>query len=342
MNSKIVTIHRRDSIIEDGILFVRTDGILEIMVKAPLILAGLIIVAIMMPIQTAFSSTKTLDLIIYSDGSTHVSTKINVDPLVPDFDIKLFGSSIDNFVAVDDTGFLLTADIAVDTAIIGTFGSSSITVDYDVYDLISKDGRVWIFSFDSPTDYTLLMPKNSVIVGMSALPKNMEIVNDQTKLELTSGPSEISYIFGASNQIISKPSISNEGLLDYVIIAIIAVLVATAISTVFVLKSKRSKSLPLIRETELDSKEQTKIKSIDPDTIFSLRPEMRDDDKEIIKFISNNGGQALESELRKKFLQPRTTMWRAVKRLERLGVVEIAKKDLQNMVILKKDLEEDK
>ena len=68
---------------------------------------------------------------------------------------------------------------------------------------------------------------------------------------------------------------------------------------------------------------------------------MREDDKKIIKFISENGGQVFESELRKKFLQPRTTMWRAVKRLERLGVIEITKKDLQNLVTLREDLEEE-
>jgi len=68
---------------------------------------------------------------------------------------------------------------------------------------------------------------------------------------------------------------------------------------------------------------------------------MREDDKELVRFISENGGQALESELRKKFLQPRTTMWRAVKRLERLGIVEIEKKDLQNVVKLKKNPEDE-
>ena len=62
---------------------------------------------------------------------------------------------------------------------------------------------------------------------------------------------------------------------------------------------------------------------------------VREDDKEIIKFIHENGGEALESELRKKFLQPRTTMWRAVKRLERQGKIEISKKDQQNLVKLK-------
>ena len=344
MNSELVPVHRGESIREDGMLFVRTDGILETMVKAPLILAGLIIVAVVMPLQTSFSSTRTLELVIYSDGSTHVSTQIDVDPLEPDFELDLFGKSIDNFVAVGDAGFLLSEEIVEDKAIIDTLGSSSIIIDYDIHDLISKEGRVWTFSFDSPSDYTLLMPKNSVIVGISGLPNNMEIVDEQTKLNLTTGLSEINYIFGAPiNTTTSKPTISDESLFNYInVVVIVGTIIAAVIGGVLMLKRKQQKSLPSIIQTESISEKQIETKSIDTETIFSFRPEMREDDKEIIKFISNNGGQALESELRKKFLQPRTTMWRAVKRLERLGVIEIDKKDLQNLVKLKKDLEEEK
>lgn len=343
MNLELVPAYR-ESIREDGMLFVRTDGILETMVKAPLILAGLIIVAVVIPLQTSFSSTRTLELVIYSDGSTHVSTQIDVDPLEPDFELDLFGKSIDNFVAVGDAGFLLSEEIIEDKAIIDTLGSSSIVIDYDIHDLISKEGRVWTFSFDSPSDYTLLMPKNSVIVGISGLPDNMEIVDEQTKLDLTSGLSEINYIFGAPiNPTTHKPTILDESLLNYVNVAVIVgTIVAAVIGGVLMLKRKQQKFLPSIIQTESISEKQIETKSIDTETIFSFRPEMREDDKEIVKFISNNGGQALESELRKKFLQPRTTMWRAVKRLERLGVIEIDKKDLQNLVKLKKDLEEEK
>lgn len=338
MNLELVPT-REESIREDGMLFVRTDGILETMVKAPLILAGLIIVAVVIPLQTSFSSTRTLELVIYSDGSTHVSTQIDVDPLEPDFELDLFGKSIDNFVAVGDAGFLLSEEIIGDKAIIDTFGSSSIIIDYDIHDLISKEGRVWTFSFDSPSDYTLLMPKNSVIVGISGLPTNMEIVDEQTKLDLTSGLSEINYIFGTP----INTTISDESQFNYVNAAVIVgTIVAAAIGGVLMLKRRQQKFLPSVIQTESISENQIETKSIDTETIFSFRPEMREDDKEIVKFISNNGGQALESELRKKFLQPRTTMWRAVKRLERLGVIEIDKKDLQNLVKLKKDLEEEK
>ena len=49
MKPEIVQIHRKEYLREDGMLFVRTDDILETMVKAPLILAGLIVIVLMIP-----------------------------------------------------------------------------------------------------------------------------------------------------------------------------------------------------------------------------------------------------------------------------------------------------
>jgi len=342
MNPEIVPIHRKESLREDGMLFVRTEGILETMVNAPLIIAGLIVVALTIPIQTSFSSTRDLDLTLYSDGSAHISTEIDVDPLDPDYEVSLFGPSVDNFVAVGENGFLLSSEIIADKVTVDTFGSSTIAIDYDIHDLISKEGRIWTFSLDSSTDYSLLMPPNSIIVGMNALPSNMDLVNDQTKLELGKGLSEINYIFGtATPQIIDPPIINGQSTIEISTLALIGGSIAAAVAgAVIMIKRKQTKSLPVL-QTEVTSESKTKIDSLDTETIFNLRPELREDDKEIIKFISKNGGQALESELRKKFLQPRTTMWRAVKRLERQGIIEISKKDLQNLVKLKKELEEE-
>ncbi|MBT4326217.1 MAG: MarR family transcriptional regulator [Candidatus Nitrosopelagicus sp.] len=343
MYPEIVPIHRKESLREDGMLFVRTDGILETMVKAPLIIAGLMVVALTMPLQTSFSSTRMLDLTLYSDGSAHISSQLEVDPLDPDYEISLFGSSIDNFVVVGENGFLLSSEIIDDKAMIDTFGSSSISIDYDIHDLISKEGRVWTFTLDSPTDYSLLMPTNSIIVGMDALPSNMDLINDQTKLDLSSGLSEINYIFGSTQPPTTQPptTIPEQPNNDINTIILAGASVAAAISgVVIMIKRKQTKSSSVI-QTEVISKSQIKTDTTDTENIFNLRPDLREDDKEIIKFISANGGEALESDLRKKFLQPRTTMWRAVKRLERQGVIEISKKDLQNLVKLKKDLEEE-
>ena len=344
MDPEIVPIHRKKYLREDGMLFVRTEAILDTMVKIPLLVASMIIVAAVMPIQSSFGSPRILDLIIYPDGSTHVSSEIDVDPLVTDFELDLFGSTIDNFVVVNENGFLLTTDVIGNSALVETFGSSVITVDYDIHDLVSKQGRVWTFSLDAPSDFTLLLPKNSAIVGMTNLPINMEIINDQNQLTLSAGETEIDYLFGtipnAPDPTIPVNPISQSDNLTYAIIGGIAVAAIIGGAAIIRIKQKTVKSIhdqQTIQKTETIDSE-----TIDSETIFKLKPDLREDDKEIVRFISNNGGQVLESELRKKFLQPRTTMWRAVKRLERNGVVEIEKKDLQNLVKLRKNMEEEK
>ena len=352
--SQIVPIHRKESLLENGMLFVRTDSIFETMVNVPLIAAaGLIAIVLAMPVQSSFSSTRVLDLTLYSDGSAHITTQLDVDPLEPDFQARLLGPSVDNFVAVGENGFLLSSEITGDDVTIHTFGSPSITIDYDVHDLISKEGRIWTFSLDSENDYSLLMPLNSIIVGMSAFPSSMELVNDQTRLDLGAGLSEINYIFANTNPpVVPTPPDTTTPVVDPVqppsftdvfISSLGGILVVTvvgiAVFGVIVIIKRRQARPPAIPHTETGSISLAGYP--DTETIFNLRPQMREDDKEIIKFIFGNGGKALESELRKKFLQPRTTMWRAVKRLERQGIIEITKKDLQNLVKLRKDLEKE-
>ncbi len=334
MYSFIEPIQSKQSLGDDGILFVRNEGIFDTMVKTLLLVASMIIVAALIPIQSSFSSPRDLDLIIYPDGSTHISTEINVDPFLTDYELNLFGSTIDNLVVIGDNEFLLDTDIIDDSVLIQTFGSSIISIEYDIHDLVSKQGKLWTFSLDSPSNFTLLLPQNSAIVGMTNLPINMEIINDQNKLTLPSGKTEIDYLF---SNTISNSIPDTETETNYFSYAIIGgVLVIILIGAVIIIRTKQ-KNLKPINHNPITEKNNI----LDIETIFKLKPDLREDDKELVKFIFNNGGKALESELRKKFLQPRTTMWRAVKRLEREGVIEIEKKDLQNLVKLRKNMEEE-
>ena len=195
MTSLIEPIQWNHSLGDEGILFVRNDGIFDTMVKTPILVASMIIVAALLPVQSSFGSPRDLDLIIYPDGSTHVSLEIHVDPFLTDFELNLFGSNIDNLVVIGDNEFLLDSEIIDDIALIQTFGSSVITIEYDIHDLVSKQGKLWTFSLTSPSDFTLLLPQNSAIVGMTNLPINMEIINDQNQLTLSSGNTEIDYFF---------------------------------------------------------------------------------------------------------------------------------------------------
>ena len=339
MISLIEPTQLKNSLGDDGILFVRNDCIFDTMVKTPLLVASMIIVAALLPIQSSFSSPRDLDLIIYSDGTTHVSTEIDIDPFLTDYELNLFGSSIDNLVVVGDNGFLLDADVIDNTALIQTFGSSVITIEYDIHDLVSKQGRLWTFSLDSGTDFTLLLPKNSAIVGMTNLPLNMEIINEQNQLTLSSGSTEIDYFFSTNTISNTTEEIVNEedNSLNIIIVGIIGGIIVIALISVIIIAKNKQKNVKAIEKVV--TIQQNNI--LDLETIFKLKPDLREDDKELIKFIFDNDGEVLESELRKNFLQPRTTMWRAVKRLEREGVIEIEKKDLQNLVKLRKNMEED-
>lgn len=335
----MVVPYRQDHSPEYGILFVRTKSILTSMVRASLVAVGFIVMAISIPIQSTFGTIKTLELVLYPDGSTHVSSEISADPLVPVFAVDLLGPTIDNFVAQDENGFLLSATIEENSALVETLGASTILVNYDIHDLVSKQGRIWSFKVNSPIEYTVLMPSNIVIVGMSTYPLNMQIINEKSQLLLPSGPVEINYFFGVAE---APPPQSNkpEQNSDNSIYLIGGSITAAGAIAVILMKRSKRHTTQQLTETSV-KQEQIPEKPLDVETIFELKPELRDDDKQLVSFISSNGGQAYESELRKKFLQPRTTMWRAVKRLERYGIVEIEKKELQNLVRLKKKLEEE-
>ncbi len=392
MNPQLVLCNSQEPLPEDGILFVRNQSILSTMVRMPIIALGFIVLAIGVPIQSSLSALRTIDFIIYQDGSTHVFYQTEADSLSPDFTVKLFGDTIENFVAQDENGLLLETNMKDNIATIETFGASSLTIDYDTHDLVSKDGKIWSFTVDAPLEHTVLMPKNTVIVGMNTIPQSIEIIDEQSYLLLPLGHTEISYSFGISGSaqtaldVIndarnSIEQIKNNGIqtpladtkLDEALTAydngrftdatdlaneaknlaiqeqtstnqsnstssnsiiIIIGVVAAAIASAVILKRRKNR---VIKETlaVTSKQEKTVYQTLDKETIFVLRPNLRDDDKELISFIVDNGGQAYESELRKKFLQPRTTMWRAVKRLEREGIVEIEKKESQNLVKLK-------
>lgn len=336
MNQEAILSHRKDISLEEGMLFVRTTGILTTMVRAPLLLVGLFVVAITIPAQNSFASIRSLDLNIYPDGTTHVFSEFSVNPLDPDYSVELFGTEIDNFVAADEDGILLLTQIEGSTAVVETLGSSKIIVDYDTHDLVSKQGRIWSFTIDSPTEYTLLMPQNTVIVGMSTYPINMQLIEEQSQLHLPNGPAEINYFFGVENPIQTPNSTPEENSNDNSLFLIGGAIAAAGIIAALAMKKRK------IPEVTIKQKQiQESQGPLDVKTIFNLRPDIREDDKELVTFIAENGGQAYESELRKKFLQPRTTMWRAVKRLERHGIVTIEKKELQNLVKLTTKLEDE-
>ena len=337
MNLQQIVAQKHQSL-EGGMLFVRKKDILSTMVRIPIVVVGLILVALSAPIQQSFASSRTLDFTIYPDGSAHVFYELEVDPLQLEVTVDLFGEMIENITITDEGGFLLSNEINRNSALIETFGASHIFIDYDTQDLVSKTGKIWTFSIDTPEQYSVVTPKNSVIIEMSNFPVSMQVENEQSHLIFPSGQTTISYYISTLASAQPTQQITEDSGTDNQFILYIGAIAAAAIAAAIAIakrKSRTAKPAVIIKQDE-----QPKPQSLDPESIFKVKQDLREDDKEIINFLSANGGQAYESELRKKFLQPRTTMWRAVKRLERQGIVDVVEKDLQNLVKLKSSLED--
>jgi len=383
----------------EGMLFVRFNSILTAMVRAPVIVTCFVLLTLCSFVQYAIGSPKVLDFTIYADGTTHVFYQTDVDSQSPDFTLNLYSKNIENLVVQDENGTLLSSKVNENVVTVETLGSSIIKVDYDTQDLISKNGKTWTFHVDSPIDYSILLPKNTVIVGMTSSPLNMQVIDDQSSISLPSGSSEINYVFGvlgtsqtaslaiqkaenfistinatgvktpmalakldearsnfnqekysdaeslanlAKNLALQEQqtsgnstSKSSSDSLPISLLIVIGIIVAGGATGFIVMKKTRSSNM------RMSSNKIPNNDYIPPtkETIYKLKPELRQDDKDIVAFISEKGGQVYESELRKKFLMPRTTMWRAVKRLEREDIVEIEKVDQQNLIKLK--IEED-
>ena len=71
--------------------------------------------------------------------------------------------------------------------------------------------------------------------------------------------------------------------------------------------------------------------------LFKKHPHLRKEDRDVIEFLDVKGGKAFESEIRDNFPEiPKTSLWRLIKRLEKMEIVSIKRIGLQNQVILKK------
>lgn len=375
----------------EGMLFVRITDTLIRMLKAPLLLIGILLA--MMPMQQSSGTLRTVDFIVYPDGTTHVSQEATADPQAPVLSVRLFGNTIDNFVAQDENGLSLSYEINEGEAVIQTFGITSVSIDYDSHDIVSKSGKIWTLEINSPVAYTLIMPIDTVIVGMTNFPNLVETIDNRQHLSLPEGENQIDYFFGVSGpaQSASNAIENTQTIIDQINNAGIKTPMATstleqAMSSfdnrqyadaerlaidaqeLALQEQQAATNTPdnpvssfsnpvgimaivaaiggaitavalIIKRAKTAAKEKVEVSlgGYESESDFGeTTQEMREDDKQLIAFLEQNGGQALEKDLRKKFLLPRTTMWRAVKRLERQGVIEIEKKDFQNLVKLKK------
>ncbi|MCW4035505.1 MAG: hypothetical protein NWF03_09100, partial [Candidatus Bathyarchaeota archaeon] len=124
----------------------------------------------------------------------------------------------------------------------------------------------------------------------------------------------IAEINGESSEFTVDGSESNLTGFEYIIIAVVGI--GSVIVVVFIFIRKRG---PNVQK------------------VLKNHNQLNQEETEVIQFLAEKDGKAFEAEIREHFPQiPRTSLWRLVRRLEKLEIVEVKKIGLENQVILKK------
>ncbi len=260
---------------------------------------------------------ESVDLTVYRDGLVHVTQTLIVNELFPEITLPLLSSSIENVIVLDENQTAVDYEINGGNLTVFTLGAERISVEYDTITLTKKEAEVWTLIADNPYNLMVFLPQNATVIYLSQMPTAIDTSGTRITLSLYPSHWEISYVL---------PLLPEDGTKDngapltgiptgYLIAAIVAV-TAVILSALLVVRRQR---VPNVEKT------------------IKAYPQLKKEDREVLEFLAERGGKAFEAEIRERFPDmPRTSLWRLVRRLERLEIVEIKKIGLENQVQLRK------
>ncbi|MCW4004826.1 MAG: hypothetical protein NWE95_13045 [Candidatus Bathyarchaeota archaeon] len=263
---------------------------------------------------------ESTDVRVYRDGLAHVTQTLLVDELSAEVTIPLLSASVENLVVLDDNLTAVDYQLNQKNLVIYSLGAAKLQVQYDTNALTCKENEVWTLTMNNPCSVSVVFPVNSTIIYLSNAPTEIDTTNNQVSLRLNSGQWEISYLLQLVTEDQNSQTPVPHGIFSFpfeYIGAITGIVLATLLLVV-VLAFKRKRRFNLKKT-------------------FNENPQLMKEDREVLQFLAEKGGAAFEAEIRERFPDvPRTSLWRLVKRLEKLEIVEVKKIGLENQVVLKK------
>lgn len=270
----------------------------------------------------AFVPTSTT-LTVYADGLTVVTQTISPNLNETTVSAALISSVLSDVVVTDQAGSALYYQISGNNITVYTLGASEVVIRYETQSLTSKVGTVWSLQFSTEYNTTATLPSGSTLINISSAPVSMTTLNQSPVLVLLPGQYIISYGLPITNSTGGGGTGGGNGtksantpwyssfLFDSSVI--ILVIAGAGTGLFFLLKRRGSGAINLEADNEL-----------------------RPDDLNVLQFIQEKGGKVLEPEIRIRFALPKTSAWRQIKRLERMGYVKVTKIGSQNQVELVK------
>lgn len=263
--------------------------------------------------------SESLTLTVYFDGYVHVADIFEINETFPQIVLNLFTLEPQSLLFVDEQDILLDYSIMKTKATVFSLGASQIKASYFAPDLTFKTGKFWTLALNASTNTVIILPNNSSIISLNKVPDQIESINGQITIEMSSGQIEISYL---TDHVLQEQDTS----FDYITLILIFSIIATIIIG-FTLKFLSPNKIEKSMITE---------KVLDTEKLFNQHKYLRDEEIQVIQFLGENNATAYEAQIYEKLNLPRTTTWRLLKRLQKMEIINIEKSRRQNIISIRK------
>jgi uncharacterized membrane protein len=332
---------------------------------AAALLVGLFV--LFLPLQTAHAQPGpgSVTMQVYDDGTVAVTQVVSANASDTSVSLQLLSPIIANPVVFDQNGSGLYFEITGANITVYTIGATRFTLEYATAALTSKQGAVWSLDFAASYNCTVTLPQQSTLTSVSGTPISIATSNGSPVLVVSPGNWQIGYGLPVSivfsSTATSSAAVSSSSAASSSARSTLSSSIGASSAT----SNSTSEGLPPPSSTSASSGSSsgsgTKATSTGGTTYLvavggaallaiasaslylsrrrSSRlgqqgTELRPDDIKVIEFLSEKGGKVLEPEIRMRFALPKTSAWRQIKRLERLGYVKVTKIGSQNQVEL--------
>lgn len=266
-------------------------------------------------------TSESIKLLTYLDGYVLVDHEVHLNQTYPSMNVTLLGGDYSKILVLDDQNLPLEYLIVDNKAIIYNIGSTQIKISYFTSDLTFKTGKYWTLRTELFTNATIILPEGSSIISLNKVPELIESSDERITLVMSSGIAEITYI--ATISLYEEA----QGLPIWFFFVTFS-LVILATTALFFRYSRRKK---LSQQLEVEH-----VPEVDLVKLFKKERHLRSEEKTVVKFLAEKHGTAFEAELYEKMNLPRTTMWRLIKRLKKMEIIDVKKSRRQNIVSIKR------
>jgi uncharacterized membrane protein len=333
---------------------------------AAALLVALFVSSLAFQTANAQSAPGSVTMQVYGDGTVAVTQVVSANASDTSVSLQLLSPIIANPVVFDQNGSGLYFQITGANITVYTIGATRFTLEYATAALTSKQGAVWSLNFTASYNSTVTLPQQSILTSVSGTPASIATSNGSPVLVVSPGNWQIDYGLpvlisssSSSSTVVLSSSAGNSSSVSSV---------SSSTETSSTTSNSSSSGRPPPSSISASSTSSGRsgngspaatdgaaylaaagaaaLLAVAAASLYIRRgrnprldqqgTELRPDDVKVIEFLSEKGGKALEPEIRTRFALPKTSAWRQIKRLERLGFVKVTKIGSQNQVELLK------